>query len=151
MRISTASFFLTVYLVTLVLGSSALANKKGRTVPDLSERFAFTTQPQDAVFFIGIHWTGGMGGMPILDIDKTRPKSMEGLPIFFDAAREKEVQEKLPACVRGTPLIKVTARIQLVRKSGRNASIEEAPVQSYYEAMASSISDIDVWAKACGN
>lgn len=136
-------------LLLLCAGSGARAKGHARQMPDLSERFALTTKPQRAVFFVGSHWTGGMGSMPVLDLKTERPKRMEELPIFFDASRKGEVDAKLPGCVRGTPLVKVSADIRLVKKTGTNWSIREAPTQSFYEAVASSISKIDVWAEPC--
>lgn len=136
-------------ILLLCVGGGAWAGKEVRTPTDLSEKFSLTAKPQNAVFFVGVGWTGGMGSMPVLDVERQRPKRMDDLPIFFDESKHDEVRGRLPGCVRGTPLIKVAAKIRLVRKSRPNSSIESAPVQSYYEAVASSISRIDVRAEPC--
>lgn len=138
-------------LAVLVLTSFGACRDGAALGPETEQQFSLTTEPQDAVFFIETGLTGGMGSAPIVERENGRQIQFNGLPIFFDSSRVQEVQEMddMPSCVRGTPLIIVSARIQLERRTGRNGSIPGAPTESFYSAVVLELRDVFIQAEAC--
>lgn len=118
------------------------------------EKFVATSEVQDAVFYVAQSWMGGMGSMPVIDVETYSPKQYENLPVYFDESQVVTVMQKLPKCISGKPEIKISARIQLEKKSGVNTSLpptEDDAVleESYYEAKVLELKDIQVKAKEC--
>ncbi|KKQ27370.1 MAG: hypothetical protein US42_C0010G0017 [Candidatus Magasanikbacteria bacterium GW2011_GWC2_37_14] len=119
-----------------------------------NEKFVLTTEPQDAEFYIANGWTGGMGSMPILNKEKTGTLQYENLPVYFDESQNEIISAKLPSCYEGRPEIKVSAKIQLEKKSGVNYSLpptedETIVEESYYEAKVLELKNIEVKATEC--
>lgn len=112
--------------------------------------FQLTTKSQDALFLVAHAWAGGMGSMPVLDT-KGNVQKVDGLPVYVDEARVKEIKEKgnMPSCVEGKPKIEVTAKIHLEKKEDTNTSVEDAPVVSYYVAKIDELKNVKIDAKKC--
>lgn len=55
----------------------------------------------------------------------------------------------MPDCHARTPIVAVSARIQLTPASARVASIPGAPRRSYYEARVLEIRNVRTWAEPC--
>jgi hypothetical protein len=114
-----------------------------------NEKFQLTEKTQDALFYIGFGWTGGMGSMPVLNTETDRPKRFNDYPVFFDESYEDTIRVKLPDCYIGTPTIKISAKIILEKRSGINYSVESRPKRTYYEAKVIEFKDINVQAEEC--
>jgi len=115
-----------------------------------------TEEPQDAVFYIGPGWTGGMGSAPVLDASGDRPQQYNGNPIFFDESKVDEVLKrgKMPACVTGQAEVKVEANITLSPKTGKNYSIPpdsngRPTEQHYYEATLNRLDNVVITYEPC--
>ena len=118
------------------------------------EKFILTTEPQDAVFYIAYGWVGGGGGtMPVLDSEHN-PLQYNNLPVAFDETYLNSVSTKLPSCYEGKPEIKISAKIQLEKRSEINTSIPpdengNQPEESFYSAKVLKLEDIQVKAQEC--
>lgn len=134
---------------SLFLAATALSGCAHLNTSTSMEKFALTNEPQEAVFMIGTGWTGGMGSMPVFDWGTDTVKRYENYPVYFDESYRAAVQEKLPECFAGTPQIVVSANITLKKLSDTNDSIEDAPVQTYYQAKVNQLRGIDVKAEPC--
>jgi hypothetical protein len=106
-----------------------------------AEKFAFTTEPQDAIFYVVTGWSGSMGSMPIMEDNSYnhRVRRFSNLPIFIAERQVELIENKLPAVCRSGTEIKVSARIQLTSESAVNRSIppdlhHDQPTESYYSA-----------------
>lgn len=108
------------------------------------EQFELTTEPQDAVFHVGLGWTGGPAGAPILNLETGRPYKYktEG-EIYLDDTSlelaEVKYQEKRE---KGTSwgYMKVSANIQLVPGASGTTSTPplndgDAPISKGYTAL----------------
>lgn len=104
----------------------------------------FTDRPQNAVFHISYGWTGGMGSMPVIDPASGGPISFNGIPVFFDESKRETIEGKLPASYYGTPRIKISAEIILVKKEDTNASLPIPSKQSYYEAVVTNPNNLEI-------
>ncbi|HAT03642.1 MAG TPA: hypothetical protein DCS29_02575 [Candidatus Magasanikbacteria bacterium] len=113
-------------------------------------QFEETVESQDAVFYMGQGWTGGMGSFPILE-DPGDAKRMDDLVIFVDDEQAQDIIDNanLPECYVGMSFIKVAAKIHLEKKIGTNFSIEEAPEQSYYQAYIDELYNVFVQVEPC--
>jgi hypothetical protein len=113
-------------------------------------KFSFTTNSQDAVFYISRGWTGGFGEA-VLDAPGGTVEQFNGTAIYINSEMARQIYAigKLPECYVGRPTIKVSARIKLALKTGVNSSIEDAPKESYYEAVVEKLSGVYVEAEEC--
>jgi len=134
----TALFSLLLYLV----GTTCFAQDTlFRNIEP--EVFTLTADTQVATFYIDVHWVGGGGTMPILDLDIWRPKRLSTLPIYFDQSYSKMVDDKLPDCHKGRPRIMIRAKIYLRKveetitsNPPRNIFVYEAVVLELYDIIA---------------
>ena len=80
---------------------------------DTPEQVRLTEQSQDAVFRIGLGWTGGMGGYPVLEEGTNAVKCYRAAPIFLDDGQAEKIlkQANMPASIR-SPIIKISARVR---------------------------------------
>lgn len=140
----------------ILLGTSSLFPAFGQDSTFLSteqklekQRFQFTTEIQEAVFFIGYGYTGGPGSMPVLDISNWngRPLKFNGDPIYMGDFYE-QLKSKLPGCWINSPQIIVSATIKLVPSVG---SISTSPPQkrNYYKVEVIELKSIEVTVKPC--
>jgi len=118
------------------------------------EKIVLTIEPQDAVFYIAYGWVGGGGGtMPVLDNERN-PLEYNNLPVAFDETQQELIGSKLPGCYEGKPEIKVSAKIQLEKRSEVNTSIPpdengNQPEESFYSAKVLELKNIEVKATEC--
>ncbi len=112
----------------------------------MNEKFALTTQPQDAVFLTTLGWTGGMG-QPVLDPATDTIKRFRDIPIFVDGARVEELaRSQLPETWRSGRLrILISANIRLVQRRERNFSIRSAPKETFWEVELKKVESVRVW------
>lgn len=113
-------------------------------------KFNLATNPQDAIFYISRGWTGGFGEA-VLDAPGGTVKQFDDIPIYINSKAAKQIYTmgKLPECYVGRPTLKVSARIKLTYKTGINSSIEEAPEESYYEAVVEKLYGVYASAEEC--
>lgn len=136
-----------VFFMVLFIGAGCVAEPQ---ITELTEKFSLTDKPQAATFMIGTGWTGGMGSMPVLDWGTNNVKTFDGAPIYFDEKYREKVESILPTCYVGTPRITISeTTIILTKVSSTNDSIEDAPTQTYYQAVASNLPSITVQAEEC--
>jgi hypothetical protein len=115
------------------------------------QRFQFTTEIQEAVFFIGYGYTGGPGSMPVLDISNWNGRPLrytDNLPIYMNWNFREQFVSKMPGCRIGAPQIIVSATIRLVQKIGSN-STSPPQKQAYYEVEIIALKSIEVAVKPC--
>lgn len=105
---------------------------------DTGEVFAPTAQCQDAVFQVSLGLTGA-GGEAVLEPDpgsagEIRIKKYKALPIILDERATALIRERvdLPRSHRSIPVIKVSARIRLKKKTVFNRSIPRWKLQTVY-------------------
>ncbi len=112
--------------------------------------FQLSVAPQDAVFYVGHGYAGGMGSMPILDASGNI-QMVDDLAVYVDEKQSKIILEKgnMPSCVIGKPKIEVAAKIHLEKKEATNSSIEDAPVVVYYIAKIDELKNVTINAKKC--
>jgi hypothetical protein len=102
------------------------------------EVFASTTQLQDAVFQVSLGLTGA-GGEAVLQPDpgstgKFQIKKHNALPVILDESARAAIMGRveLPRSHSSTPVIKVSARIRLEKKTILNRSIPLWKIQTVY-------------------
>jgi len=135
-------------------GTNVVDNQNNNIANNSDQKFVLTTEPQDAVFYVGTGMDGGMGSMPVLQGPHDYTLSYNDLPVFFSESFADAVRNKLPNCYVGQPEIKIFARIQLQKESGINHSIPpdengNQPSESYYTASVLKLNDIQVRAEVC--
>ncbi|HBU07506.1 MAG TPA: hypothetical protein DEB09_05495 [Candidatus Magasanikbacteria bacterium] len=144
-----------VFLVGVGCSTNNLQKKEvDQTEKSVMDKFVLTTEPQDAIFYIGYGMTGGMGSMPVLKGANDYNLVYNNLSVFFSESFEGTVREKLPSCYEGRPEIKVSAKIQLEKNSSINTSIPpdengNQPEESYYTAKVLELKNIEVKAVEC--
>lgn len=123
---------------------------------DTPVKFALQTEAQDAVFYIGSGWTGGMGGYPVFDAPGSGVKMYNDLPIYFEDAKAEEVLKTggIKSCYVGSPTIKISANITLDEKSGVNGSIPpdengNQPTEKYYQATLNKLYEVLILGEEC--
>lgn len=112
--------------------------------------FQLSAAPQDAVFYVGYRYSGGMGSMPVLDASGN-VQMVDDLAVYVDEEQSKIILEKgnMPSCVSGRPNIQVAANIHLEKKEDTNSSIEDAPMIIYYVAKIDELKNVTIDAKEC--
>lgn len=132
-------------ILTILLVSFSLS---GYTQDVEVEQFELTTDTQTATFFIDIGWVGGGASMPILNLNKYRPKKLNGLDIYFDESYSDTIRNKMPSCRKGRTEIKITATIYLKEKI---VGVTSNPPSSrkIYEAIVIDLIDIQVRTNPC--
>ncbi|HAZ28818.1 MAG TPA: hypothetical protein DCY48_03545 [Candidatus Magasanikbacteria bacterium] len=105
--------------------------------------------PQQAVFFVSVGWTGGFGEA-VLD-DQKNIVTLSGFPLYLDSDSWDRIfqQEALPACFLSTPAIKVLAEVEMEKITAKNSSIEEADEKTYYHVTINRIDDVFIQAEPC--
>lgn len=109
-------------------------------------------EPQDAVFYVGYGWTGGMGDPVLREDDSSLVKQYDGLGIYLKSGSMESILEKgggLPDCYYDPLMIKVSANVTLVETTDTNYSIEDAPEQSYYKLAINNLYDVLIKADVC--
>ena len=135
--------------------SGQLENQAQKLTKNTEEKFALTTESQDAIFRIGMGWTGGMGGYPIFGRSEYRPVQYDNQAVYLDDGQAEELlADKLPSCVIGQPLVKISANISLEKITDTNYSIPpddygDFSEESYYSATINELHDILVLAEEC--
>jgi hypothetical protein len=111
---------------------------------------------QDAIFRIGVGWTGGMGSFPIFAEGGDGPKQISGSPLYLDDADAEKILKdyKLPGCYVGQPVIKIFAQINIEKMSGINHSIPpddngKQPTENYNLAKILNLYDAFIQAEPC--
>ncbi len=115
------------------------------------ERFRFTEEEQEAVFFIGTGYTGGPGSMPILDISNWNGRPLrynDDLPIYLNGNFREQLAPKMPGCMIGSPQIIVSATIRMVKKEAV-ISTPNHQKMAYYEVEVIELNNIEVKTQPC--
>ncbi|PIZ95886.1 MAG: hypothetical protein COX81_00110 [Candidatus Magasanikbacteria bacterium CG_4_10_14_0_2_um_filter_37_12] len=116
---------------------------------EVAEQFSPTVSPQEAVFKISNGWMGGFGEA-VLDWSSDVIKMANGLPVYINSSEVQNiVNEKMPDCTEGNPDIIVSASIELLEKSEKNNSIEDAPEKRFMEVVVKDLHSVDVQVMAC--
>ena len=92
-----------------------------------------------ALFTVSTGWCGGHGDA-VLDEDQC-VRTLDGLPIFLDDDAWQMIVEKidLTGTWLGSPVIHVSGRVRLERRTRRNASIPGAPKEQYLALVLTSL------------
>lgn len=129
-------FRLMVLLLASLCGChSSTSHSTPMKTPDAETplKFKSTAAAQDAVFCVSSGWTGGMGEA-VFEGESSSLLFVDDLPVFLSTEAERAIMARVqvPDCWSGSPLIKVSARVELVRCTRRNFSIPGAPEKTYY-------------------
>jgi len=119
---------------------------------DTPPKLENTNDPQDAIFYVGYGWTGGMGDPVLREDDSSLVKQYDGLGIYLKSGSMESILEKgggLPDCYYDPLLIKVSANVTLVETTDTNYSIEDAPEQNYYQLTINSLNEILIHGDEC--
>ncbi len=105
---------------------------------DTEEVFVATAQRQDAIFQVSLGLTGAPGEA-VLEPDpdsagEVRIKKYNGRPIILDERARTQIMDRveLPRSHTSRPVIKVSARIRLKKKTVVNGSIPLWKLQAVY-------------------
>lgn len=100
------------------------------------EKFALTLEPQDAVFYLKTNLTGGPGSTAVVDAKTGQIKMMNNKPIYVESEISKRIGMGLSPykCIKGNPILRVSANIKLVEQTSLNDSIPGGSSDSFYEA-----------------
>lgn len=146
--------FFIIGFVVLGMGCDTYTIKNIQNMKDLTQQhmtqLEMTTDPQDAVFYLEVGWTGGMGSARV--VDDNGPVFFDNYPVFLQEDKVEEILSMgggLPDCVVGKPLIKVSARIMLTKTSDIRYSTPVPETVTYYEARINNINDVVIKAEEC--
>lgn len=110
---------------------------------------------QNAVFYITLGYTGDLGSAPVISPrDNMTRVTINNVPLYFNDKQLDEVKEvgRMPACIVGRPLIRVSAAVTLTKESGWSEPIpgeEEGFSKEFYQLSLNKIHSISVRAKPC--
>lgn len=147
------------YLFVAVIFTIFLSGCAAKVVSKVDEntpgKIVLTDQPQEAVFWLGNSWVGGMGSYPILRDGRRGQVQFNGLPVFLNNDDAKKIMaDRFPNCSVGTPLIIMSANITLEELTKTNFSIEpdengKQPKQSFYSAKINKLNDLLIQVEEC--
>lgn len=117
------------------------------------EKFALTTDAQDAVFYLKTNLTGGPGSTAVIDAKTGNLKMFNGKPLYVESEIASHVKAGLApyTCIKGNPTLRVSANIKLEEKTETNDSVPGGTTQSYYEVKVQNgkLYDMNIKADPC--
>lgn len=110
-------------------------------------KVVLSEEPLDAEFYVDFSITGGMGSMPIVQHN-------QNLSVYLEETYFDLISDKMPSCIFGSPLVKIFAKVHLIKKTGINESIPpdefgNQPEENYYTLAVDKLYNIDVKVEEC--
>ena len=117
------------------------------------EKFALTTNRQDAIFYLLQGQIGGPGSVAVFDVQTGQIKMWDNKPMYVGSKLESHVSNALSPykCISGNPVIRVAANIVLEEKTYENDSVPGGSTMSYYEVLlpTGEVNEMNVKADPC--